>query len=120
MCLKDGTLESLVENHGSISEDLAATAFHHMLKAIDYLAANDLIHRDLKPANILYKSHQGQYLFQLGDLGFCNHASLSKTLAGTPFYTAPEIYQGGKQTHKVDVWSLYVTMLWVLLRYVHV
>lgn len=94
MCLKDGTLESLVENHGSISEDLAATAFHHMLKAIDYLAANDLIHRDLKPANILYKSHQGQYLFQLGDLGFCNHASLSKTLAGTPFYTAPEIYQG--------------------------
>ncbi len=27
---------------------------------------------------------------------------------------APEVFQGGDQTHKVDVWSLFVTMLWTL------
>jgi len=27
---------------------------------------------------------------------------------------APEMFQKAKQTHKVDVWSLFVTMLWTL------
>ncbi|KAI1076885.1 kinase-like domain-containing protein [Whalleya microplaca] len=74
-----------------------------MLKAIDFLGANGLIHRDLKPENILYTSRQGQYHFQLGDLGFCNHANLAATVGGTQLFAAPEIYYRQKQTHKIDV-----------------
>lgn len=27
---------------------------------------------------------------------------------------APEIFKGGKQTHKLDIWSSFVTMFWLL------
>ena len=115
MGLKDGTLESLVEQGCSVPiEDLSSIVCHHMLKATDFLSAAELIHRDLKPANILYVTRQGQYHFQLGDLGFCHRENLAITYAGSPLYMAPEMIDGGKQTHKVDVWSLFVTMLWTL------
>lgn len=94
--------------------DLAHTVLHHMLQAIDCLAIGGIIHRDVKPENILYVSHQGQYHFQLGDFGFSHRAVFAATFAGSPLYMAPEMFRGGKQTHKVDVWSLYVTMLWTL------
>ncbi|KAH8669292.1 kinase-like domain-containing protein [Ilyonectria robusta] len=115
MGLKEGTLQSLIGNKCSVPiTDLAHTVLHHMLQAIDCLAIGGIIHRDVKPENILYVSHQGQYHFQLGDFGFSHRAVFAATFAGSPLYMAPEMFRGGKQTHKVDVWSLYVTMLWTL------
>jgi serine/threonine protein kinase len=69
----------------------------------------------VKPENILYISQPGgQYQFQLGDFGLCNRAVDAATSVGTPLYLAPEMFLEGDQTHKVDVWSLFVTMLWTL------
>jgi serine/threonine protein kinase len=114
MGLKEGTLESLFSSGISIA-NLERSVFHQMLQAIDYLAMRGIIHRDIKPENILYVSQSGGYCFQLGDFGLCNRASLATTIAGSPLYMAPEMFQQGEeQTHKVDVWSLFVTMLWTL------
>lgn len=115
--LKDGSLESLVRTfhtNESSTIELAQTAVHHMLQALDFLAHNNIIHRDAKPANILYTKHSDKYHFQLGDFGLSNELRLAATRAGTPLYMAPEIYRTEKQTNKADVWSLFVTMLWVL------
>ncbi|KAM5356570.1 hypothetical protein ACJ41O_003216 [Fusarium nematophilum] len=115
MGLKEGTLRSLVDSDCSVPiTDLAHTVLHHMLQALDRLAIEGIIHRDMKPENILYVSHQGRYHFQLGDFGLSHRAAFAATFAGSPLYMAPEMFQGGKQTHKVDIWSLYVTMLWTL------
>jgi len=113
MELNAGTLESLIESGGPL---VAESVFHQMLQALDCLAMNDIIHRDVKPENILYVSlPDNQCQFQLGDFGLCNRAINAFTYAGTPIYMAPEIlFQKGEQTHKVDVWSLFVTMLWTL------
>lgn len=112
MGLKQGTLVSLVEKGAPLVAD---TVFHHMLQALDCLAVNDIIHRDVKPENILYVTQpDGQHQFQLGDFGLCNTGINAKTFAGTYIYLAPEILGEEKQTYKVDVWSLFVTMLWVL------
>ncbi|OAA35516.1 Protein kinase-like domain protein [Metarhizium rileyi] len=101
---------------GSLSTlpSLCEAVFDQMLQAIDCLATEGIIHRDVKPENILYVSQSSQYHFQLGDFGLCNRASIAATFAGSPLYMAPEIFQKGGQTHKVDVWLLYVTMLWTL------
>ncbi|KAJ9155641.1 Serine/threonine-protein kinase 33 [Pleurostoma richardsiae] len=115
MGLKEGTLESLLNTRCSVPiTDLAQTVLHHMLQAIDCLATHGIIHRDVKPENILYISRQDQYHFQLGDFGLSNHQLIAATCSGTPLYMAPEMYQNGEQTHKADVWSLFVTMLWTL------
>lgn len=115
MGLKEGTLQPLVERGCSIPIDnLCETALHHMLQALDFLAVNHIIHRDLKPENILYVSQRGQYQFQLGDFGLSNRQFIATTFAGSLLYMAPEIIQQGSQTPKVDIWSLYVTILWTL------
>lgn len=117
MGLKDGTLTKLVNDGctGSIPE-LATTVFNHMLQALDYLAVEGLVHRDVKPDNILYVLRKdGQYHFELGDFGLSSWAFVANTRgAGTPLFMAPEMLQMGRQTHKVDVWSLYVTIVWTL------
>ena len=71
--------------------------------------------RRVKPENILYVTRpDDQYQFQLGDFDLCNRVVSANTSVGSPLYMAPEMFQRGEQTHKVDVWSLFVTMLWTL------
>jgi len=111
MGLKEGTLESLIESGSNVLPDIV---FRQMLGALDCLDFNGIVHRDVKPENILYITRpDGEHQFQLGDFGQSNRTVDAHTLVGTPLYGAPEMLRG-KQTHKVDVWSLFVTMLWVL------
>ena len=114
MGLKEGTLQSLVES-GADASAVANTVFPHMLKALDCIAFKGIIHRDVKPENILYISQPGgKYQFQLGDFGLCNRTVNATTFAGSEIYMAPEMWRKGGQTSKLDVWSLFVTMLWTL------
>jgi serine/threonine protein kinase len=114
MGLKEGTLESLVES-GVDASPVANSVFPQMPQALDCIAWKGIVHRDVKPENILYMSQpDGQYQFQLGDFGLCNRIIDAATFAGTYLYMPPEMLQEGDQTYKVDVWSLFVTMLWIL------
>lgn len=113
MGLKEGTLHSLLEHRNDL--DVSGDVFHQMLQALDYLATENIVHRDVKPENILYITQaNGKCQFQLGDFGLSNNAATAWTTVGTPLFMAPEVYQGGHQTPKVDIWSLFVTMLWIL------
>lgn len=114
MGLKEGTLASLIQSGADLCA-VADRAFPHMLQALDFIACKGIIHRDLKPENILYYSQpDGRYCFQLGDFGLCNRVVDAVSTAGSFLYMAPEIFGQGIQTHKVDVWSLFVTILWTL------
>ncbi|OAA35310.1 CAMK kinase [Metarhizium rileyi] len=125
MGLKDGCLESLIVNGSSHTPyDIAVTVMKHVLQALDFLSVRGMVHRDVKPGNILYQ-HQTEsepdqvpYSFQLGDFGLSNRQELTKTLAGSPLFMAPEmckdVFVVGEQTHKADVWSLYATLLWTM------
>ena len=121
MGLKDGTLQSLLSSEGCPSPvRTGETCFMHMLKALDFLSTEGIIHRDLKPENILFVRLPGippcgdEYLFQLGDFGLSNRVISAKTHAGTPLYMAPEVYYKGRQSSAADIWSLFVTIMWVL------
>lgn len=116
MGLKEGTLTALIKGGCSIPlYNLGASVFYRMLQALDYLATEGTVHRDVKPDNILYVSGQGgQYHFQLGDFGFSNYTSIAATFAGSSLFMAPEMFENGRQSPKLDVWSLYVTVLWTL------
>ncbi|KAK2785918.1 hypothetical protein FQN52_008185 [Onygenales sp. PD_12] len=112
MGLKEGTLRSLAESRTDL--DFAGSVFKQMLQALDCLAYNGIIHRDVKPDNILYTTYpNGAYHYQLGDFGLCNRNISAHSQVGSPLFMAPEVYRGEAQTHKVDVWSLFVTMVWL-------
>jgi len=114
MGLKEGTLESLVES-GANASAVANSVFPQMLRALDCVEWKGIVHRDVKPENILYVSQPGgQYQFQLGDFGLCNRVVDAATFAGSRTYMAPEMFRKGGQTSKLDVWSLFVTILWTL------
>jgi len=69
-----------------------------------------IIHRDIKPANILCQGSQGDK-FLLTDFGIAKVVDTLKTLIGTTWYTAPKVQQKLKQTPKVDIYSLGVTVV---------
>lgn len=116
MGLKEGDLSHFFKNQriGSTKEVADEVGFH-ILQALDYLDARKMIHRDVKPGNILYEVRDGKYHFILADFGLSKQVDPSYTTGiGTPDFTAPEVLQGKMQTTKVDVWSLYVTLIWIL------
>jgi serine/threonine protein kinase len=83
--------------------------FHHISLGLHYIHTQDppIIHRDIKPSNILFR--QGKFL--LSDFGIAKTVDNSHFCVGTNSYMAPEIWQGGDQTTKVDIYGLGVTII---------
>lgn len=71
-----------------------------------------LMHRDIKPENILIREDDG--VVKLGDFGISKILQSSSgasagTIAGTPYYMAPEAWLGHAVLQS-DIWSLTVTL----------
>ncbi|KAK7398462.1 hypothetical protein QQX98_012149 [Neonectria punicea] len=123
MPLREGNLTSLANTvERSSHDELCFQVLEQMLKALDYLAFTNFCHRDLKPDNILYKRLGGdRFHFQLTDFGLANWCRLATTDCGTGISKAPELYpEYGRfpQTPKLDIWSLFATILATHSRFV--
>lgn len=81
--------------------------FQEAAEAIDYLHSVGVCHRDIKPANILlFGGH-----VKVGDFGLARwqvEKLKSATSCGTPYYMAPEIWDG-KLEPTSDQYSLAIT-----------
>ena len=118
--LPGGDLYSLLQNLGSLDEQVAKIYTVQIVAALQYLRANGIIHRDLKPDNVLIAANGQLKLtdFGLSYLGVVDRGIKgtpgqsdesiveSESLVGTPDYLAPEVVMSQPHSYEADYWSL--------------
>lgn len=84
-----------------------------MCLALERCAEHGLIHRDIKPDNILL-TDRGDY--KLGDFGIARAMEKSQAYSnkGTPEYKAPEVALFHSYNHRADIYSLGMTLYYLL------
>ncbi len=101
---------------GAIAPELATDILLQAAAALHAAHVSGIIHRDVKPANLLVGAGG---VTKLGDFGMAlGSADLAVGNAhirvGTPYYTAPEIWAGGKASVASDIYSLGATWFHLL------
>lgn len=112
-----GDLVSKVSKLERFTESAASMLTFNIIKAVSYLHEHGISHRDIKPDNFLFKTqgNDDQSDIKLVDFGLSKKffPNQLKTMVGTAFYVAPEIFEG-PYTYIVDNWAIGATV-YVLL-----
>jgi serine/threonine protein kinase len=111
-------------NNQALPNAIVKCLIKDLARGLKVLFEHDIIHRDLKPANLLLDkvstinetnpndtSNIG--VLKIADFGFAKEirkGDLTKTIAGSPSYMAPEILNMQPYSYKVDLWSVGVIL----------
>lgn len=123
--LFDKIVEKANNNDSSnacFAEDEAARIIAQVLKAVSYMHKHGIVHRDLKPENILFDTKDEDSPLKIIDFGLArkHYGDLGepymKTIAGTPYYIAPEVLRK-RYNRSCDLWSVGVVTYILLSGY---
>ncbi|MFE6304675.1 WD40 repeat domain-containing serine/threonine protein kinase [Nocardiopsis sp. NPDC057823] len=111
------TLHELVRASGPLPEESVRFLLRAVASALEGMHGNGLVHGDLKPGNVMVAA-SGPQVIDFGvsrALEEAGSAEDEETLvAGTPGYTAPELYGGAEASPAADVFSLAGTAVYAL------
>jgi serine/threonine protein kinase/tetratricopeptide (TPR) repeat protein len=124
MELIDGeTVETRVRRHGPLGPVEALNIGLQVTRALVAAAKQQLVHRDLKPSNLMLVNHEGEQIVKVTDFGL---AKVSKDagedsgaltiggFVGTPHFASPEQIEEGEVDIRSDIYSLGVTLYFIL------
>jgi len=97
------SLRNLLDE-GSLSLQRAARIASGILSALGYAHERGIIHRDIKPENVLLSEGERVKLTDFGLAAIISRESFSASMAGTPLYMAPEVWEGHASPAS-DLWS---------------
>ena len=118
-------LERYIAGHGPVSPATALRVALQVAQALEAAQAHELIHRDIKPSNIMaIANRSGSLDVKLIDFGLAkgagadtlDAAKITRTqdFVGSPAFASPEQCEAKKLDVRSDIYSLGVT-LWYLL-----
>ena len=101
-------LADLLANRGYLSWPETVEMISAVAEGLDYAHRNGILHRDLKPANILIDPGRGPLLSDFGLAKLVGENSLSRSgeVVGTPYYIAPELWDGQEARAQTDIYAL--------------
>lgn len=114
-----------MKNYGNgfathIEQNLIINIFKQILSGLLYLHSNWVFHRDIKPDNILIDNENN---IKITDFGFTAYflkgdpiLSTNNTRVGREDYAAPEIRKNKAYDYKCDIYSLGLT-IWYLMNF---
>ncbi|KAF9189540.1 hypothetical protein BGZ51_005613 [Haplosporangium sp. Z 767] len=111
---ENGSLRSLCKNFGKLPEHLGAMYITQVLDGLVYLHDQGVIHRDIKGANILATKDGLVKLADFGVATLSNDVGGDMSVAGTPYWMAPEIIELSGATTASDIWSVGCTVIELL------
>ena len=121
--VEGGNLESLVKNTKPlhIKENILIKIFKQILEGLIYLHDQKIMHRDIKPDNLLIDENNNIKITDFGISAlydnYNNNNSLlnsNKTVVGPKKYVSPEIKEGKDYDFKCDIYSLGLTMFFLI------
>ena len=109
------SLQQMVRSEGQLDPYRATDILAQACSALAEAHRCGLVHRDFKPSNILV-SNTG--LAKLSDFGLAKRIaagdSQTETLAGTPYFMAPELFRGTQTGKGSDVYAVGVSYYYLL------
>lgn len=117
---KYGSVEQYIRSNypEGFPEELASPIMKQMIEAIQFLHGIGIVHRDIKPDNyLIYDPNHEHPKNVLSDFGFARtfkEGEHMKEFLGTPMFSAPEMIAKLPYTNSVDIWSLGVSLFFLL------
>ena len=108
------------------NEDFVIKIFKDILNGLKYLHSNNILHRDIKPDNILLDVNFTAKITDFGISAFYKNFSnifnfnsenilyMNNTRIGDKNYISPEIIYGDKYDFKSDIFSLGITIFYLM------
>lgn len=96
----------LLANKGHLPEPVIWQLLLQILQGLKSLHDSGIVHRDMKPENIFRGTKK---VIKIGDLGVAKalkEGYLCQSRIGTPYYMAPEVWQGRPYHQSSDMWSV--------------
>ena len=109
------TLAELFEQQGPLALAQWQSVAERLLRAVGLLHRRQILHRDIKPENLLLGDDGELRVLDFG-LAYCSGLSEDRAhvLPGTPSFIAPEAFNGDRPTAQQDLYSVGVTLYFLL------
>ncbi|TFY91889.1 bifunctional protein-serine/threonine kinase/phosphatase [Pseudomonas nabeulensis] len=109
------TLAELFQQQGPLPLAQWQSIAERLLRAVGMLHRRQILHRDIKPENLLLGDDGELRVLDFG-LAYCPGLSEdgAHTLPGTPSFIAPEGFKGDRPTPQQDLFSVGVTLYYLL------
>ncbi|CAI2371313.1 unnamed protein product [Moneuplotes crassus] len=104
--LEGGTLKSLIQKEGKLSEERAKFILAELILGLEYLHQNDVVCADLTSQNILFDSNKNIKLTDFSSTRLLFKQDESDYITSSIQYMAPESVKDDNPTYCSDWWTL--------------
>lgn len=108
------SLDKIIEKHKAVNPEDVAWVTERMIDALYYLHHKGIIHGDIKPPNVIVQPREHNAILVDYGLSSLHPTATSKPEGFTPVFAAPEILDGKPPLPESDLYSLGLTMIYLL------